>query len=59
MKFKPFLLHRKDKGSFSLIHIDTTKVQRIQPMYDSMQMVNLTKNSPLKNIKLEQKPIND
>ena len=54
MKFKPFLLHNKEDGTFTLIHIDTTKIKKVEPVYDSLQMVNLTKNSPLKGIKLEQ-----
>ncbi|MCH9812122.1 hypothetical protein K0U07_05115 [bacterium] len=54
MKYKPFLLQNKARGSFVLVHIDTDKVKTMKPMYDSFQTITTTPNSPLKNLTISQ-----
>lgn len=52
MKYKPFLLKDKKEKRFTLIHIDTMKVETSTPVYDSLNTITTTKNSPIKKIYL-------
>ena len=56
MKFKPFLLQNRARGSFALVHIDTEKLQSLKPQYDSFQAAANTPYSPIKKIHLSSKP---
>jgi hypothetical protein len=53
MKFKPFLFKNKSSSSFTLIHMDPVKIKTVAPMYDSLNMVATTNNSPIKKIHLK------
>ena len=53
MQYKPSLLFDEKTKSFKLVHIDPAKMKKLPVIYDSLNSIACTKNSPLKEIEVK------